>query len=825
MEAALLEREAVFAAGERLAHFGSWSLDLATNKLSCSDEVYRLNGLKPKVLNPSFEIFGQGIHPDDRALVKEKTRLAMAGEAQTFDVRIIWPEGTEHIQQIHVELVRDETGKPARLNGTSNDVTEIRQAGRALIEAKEAAENAARTKSEFLANMSHEIRTPLNGVIGMTGLLLNTHLTAQQLSYAKTARESGEVLLAIINDILDFSKMEAGKLELEKIDFDLYTVVEKVTNLLAEAAFNKNLELASLVAPDVPFALQGDPTRLGQILTNLTANAIKFTEKGEIILRVLKLSETEESVVLRLEVEDSGIGLSAEGQARLFQPFSQADSSTTRKYGGTGLGLAISTQIVRQMKGEIGVESRPGQGSTFWFILSFPKQPENSLPEKAPNRKLQGVRTLIVDDNATNREILHQQVLSWGMPNSCTESGLKALDWLREAAGRGEPYELAILDMMMPEMDGVELATRIKADPIIATTRLVLLTSMGQPGLTHQLRLAGFLACLPKPVRQAELFDCLLWVIALTPEAVRAKLRPGTTGQLSTSGPLSLPGANLEVRCRVLVAEDNLVNQQVAKGVLEAEGYQVDLVSNGAAALAALQAQIYGAVLLDCQMPVMDGYTAATEIRREEARNQPSRRIPIIAMTAHALPGDREKCLAAGMDDYISKPVDPARLYALLEQWLKPQPEPFPPEKPASELPTPANLTGDNQKGESPRPQTRLDATILENLRKLQVASGKPILTNVIELFLLDTPSRLKTLHNFIEQKDGPNLEAAAHSLRGSSANLGATTMARLCGEIEIQGKTDNFSRLEQQIQELQVEFGYVQRALALELAKSKLPG
>jgi signal transduction histidine kinase/DNA-binding response OmpR family regulator/HPt (histidine-containing phosphotransfer) domain-containing protein len=663
---------------------------------------------------------------------------------------------------------------------------QLRESNRRLDQALDEAKESARVKTAFLATVSHELRTPMNGVIGMTSLLMETSLTSEQQSYAETIRQCGEALLQLINDVLESSKIEAGKLELECLDFNLRTTVEQVLAQFAERAETKGLELTGLVHAAVPTGLKGDPGRLRQILTNLVANALKFTNQGDVTLQAYLEEDLPDTAVIRFEVTDSGIGISPNTQAKLFRPFVQADSSTTRKYGGTGLGLSISKQLVELMGGQIGVRSAEGQGSTFWCTARFPKQAD-SPRAILPTGDLTEKRVLIVDDNESNRLILHHLVSGWGMVDDLAENAESALHRIAEAKQRGTPYDLAILDVIMPGKDGLQLAQELRSHPMGSGIRLVVMTSMLQRGHAEKARQAGAMGYLPKPVRHDELRDCLRTVLGLPEGHAPKDARTGSVvPQLVTRHMV----AEHVQHQRILVVEDNIVNQKLAVRMVEKLGYQPDVVENGQEALTALAKGDYAAILMDCQMPVMDGFETTRHIREHEASMtsrdssdghanrsdtapQATPHIPIIAVTANAMQGDRERCLATGMDDYLAKPIKLDELRSTLARWVS-----APPDVVVSAKQKPVPTTADPTRG------------IFDPTKMYQnIGSDSELFAQLVCLFLDRHQTMLTDIRTALADGDSIAVERTAHTFKGTAGNLCASEVALTAGRLEAVGR------------------------------------
>ena len=739
---------------------------------------------------------------DERAVMRSGVPLVDLEERET------WPGGREAWAST-TKLPRiDDNGAIVGTFGISRDITERKRVAAALKETNERllaaitqatemtfqAEQANTAKSEFLANMSHEIRTPMNGVIGMIGLLLDTELDLDQRHYAETVRASSESLLELLNDILDFSKIEAGSVELEVLDFDLRALLDDFASMPAVRAHERGLEFICAVAPDVPAYLCGDPGRLRQVLLNLTGNALKFTHEGEISVRATLVAETEAQAVVAFSVKDTGIGIAAENQGHLFEKFTQADASTTRRYGGTGLGLAISKRLVELMGGEIGIVSEAGGGSEFWFRVPLAKQSDGGRTP-VPTAEIRGVHILVVDDNATNREVLVTQLAAWGVRPEEVSDGPSALVALARARDAGDPFAAAILDMQMPDMDGADLARAIKTDATLRHTHLVLMTSLGQRGDARQMEEIGFGAYLVKPTRQSDLFDGLSTVLARSPAR-----RPAPR--------IVTRHAVREMRrsaVRILLAEDNVTNQDVAIGILRKLGLRADVATNGAEAVRALEAIAYDLVLMDVQMPEMDGLEATRRIR-DPGSAVLNRGVPIIAMTAHAMKDDRARCLEAGMDDYVTKPISPDALAAALDRWLPGEPQDALPLDHSPVKPRPAPPAG----------VAGVETPVFDAAGMLaRLMDDEELAGTVVGGFLGDAPRLVEALRSCIGAGDLAGALRQAHTLKGASAAVGGEALRAVAAAMEAAATAGDTAGLASRLPDLEAAFERLREAMA----------
>ncbi|MDQ6788116.1 MAG: PAS domain S-box protein [Acidobacteriota bacterium] len=763
----------------------------------------------------------------DKVRANDRTVLETEQPLQTTEM-IPTPDGAEHFWLINKFLI-DDAADGKLIGGFAIDITERKQMEAELRTAYDAALESARMKSAFLTNVSHEIRTPMNGVIGMTELLLDTPLDATQRDFAETIRKSADGLLTVINDILDLAKFESGKLRFESVNFDVREVVESTVEMLADRAYRKNIEIASLVAAEVPRTLLGDPGRLRQVLTNLVGNAVKFTERGEVGVFVKVEKDEEKNLTLCFTVTDTGIGIAEKDIKNLFQPFVQVDDSTTRQYGGTGLGLVISKQIVEMMNGKFHVESQPGKGSQFSFTANFvkatnavePGDINNSAPfnqnktGETFSQLLNGKRILIVDPSPIIRRTLRQYSTIWGLVAYEADSGEQTLKLLREAARAGKPFDFVLLDINLPDWEGFSLPRRIKSEKTFASARLILTTAYGQRGdgaTAHDIGVAGYLT---KPIRGSQFFDCLCAVMLEenksadrktnpTPLVTRHSLREAK----SQTEPPSIVAIN-EKFLPLLVVEDNEVNRLLISKQLGQVGIPIDLAVDGQAALERLAEKNYRIILMDCQMPRLDGYQATQEIRRLEreksARGETVAPIVIIALTAHTLAGEREKCLAVGMNDYLSKPVKIKELSAMLTFWSQTLDSGEVVEPNAAQI-SPAALENFVQ---SSQPAINFDPQPLQELARSSDDAGFAV--EIFNLYLDETRKRIEELKQAVVASDGEIIERHAHTMRGNSLSVGAMSIAEITGRIQELVKKNKIDEIRLCIQDLEREFTQIQ--------------
>ena len=765
-----------------LTKAGFWDVDFSKDNLykqseratnifgmiPAEDEIYQISDWYAAVVAGDEEIAKD---------VLDKFEGAIEGRYPKYDAIFPFKRPVDgEIVWIHASGVmeRSEDGKPLHMHGVTQDITEIKKAEEALKKATATAEDATKAKGDFLANMSHEIRTPMNAIIGLSHLALQTDLDRKQLDYLNKIQSSAHVLLGIINDILDFSKIEAGKLGIESIDFRLEDVLENLSNLITIKAQEKGIELLFNIAGDIPMHLIGDPLRLGQVLINLANNAVKFTENGEVVIITELVKDTKNKMMLKFSVKDTGIGLTEEQSSKLFQAFSQADSSTTRKYGGTGLGLTICKRLVNLMGGEIGVESVPGKGSTFFFTASLGKSKKSEGKLLIPTPDLRGLRVLVVDDNASSREILKNILVSFSYDVVTASSGENGIHELEAASKAGQPFDLVLMDWKMPKMDGIETSKRIKQNPNLEKLpTIIMVTAYGREEVMLQARHVGLEGFLIKPVTPSLMFDTIMQVFRKDDEQTS---RVSSRSEEIAESLVKIRGAE------VLLVEDNDINQQVAQEILEGAGLIVTIAENGNAGVDAVQSQAFDIVLMDIQMPVMDGYEATRTIRE----NKKFDKLPILAMTANAMAGDREKSLEAGMNDHVTKPINPDELFAALEKWIKPGKRSY--------------AGQDDQPAPKPEPENfeipDIDGIDVESGLK-RVGGNKKLYKSLLIKFHDNYADYTGRIRQAFKKGDMELAKRLAHTVKGVSGNIAALSLYEKATALDAGIKTGGSKRFE----------------------------